>query len=308
VVVEVAVLWTLEGARASRSGVTIRELSDKRCAVSVRPLKASAVGDVLYFTGAPSHKNLKISGLELMPLTLRAETDVNDRNVLKLAADVSALGDCTTSLWLQVEGVSGAIEKLVTAPLEVSHKDSSGARLFKMESGSVEEASANERRKCKICNKELVDAGAALQHSAHHILHTPTLVLYSEMCPLCFGPSSECPPFLVKTNGDRLQPRIVCSSFKPAANLNDPDSCVRFSAGTLKKSTNHAPSTNRPIICPACNPDLVDDSNKRKSKVRPAVWSYNMKAHWDRLHASTEMPAALESDIAVSQIELLAPK
>ena len=116
-----------------------------------------------------------------------------------------------SSLCLQLEDVSSSFESLTPAPLHVSHRDVTGVRLFVMELGAVGHSRANEKIKCPVsgCFKELADAAAALQHSAHHILHTPTKLSSSKMCPLCFGPSTECPPFLYKANSS-LQPKIPC--------------------------------------------------------------------------------------------------
>ena len=179
---------------------------------------------------------------------------------------------------------------------------------------------ANERIKCPIsgCHNELVNAVSALQHSAHHILHTPSKLSASEVSPLCVGPSSGCPPFLFRTNGN-LQPRIPCLKYAPAANRDFPDTCVAFSAGPMKKSSANSPSTNRPIVCPECYPNLAADDHqpvdfvaasrkKQQASSRPAVWSYNMKAHWRRLHGSSTIPAGLESALVVTEAEAHALK
>jgi hypothetical protein len=85
--------------------------------------------------------------------------------------------------------------------------------------------------------------------------------------------------------------------------LAAPESGVKFQAATLAKSTPAQPSTNRPVACPACHPNLADDTHKapsaatdrrkKKAKTRPAVWSYNMRAHWARLHATSIMLSGL---------------
>ena len=81
---------------------------------------------------------------------------------------------------------------------------------------------------------------------------------------------------------------------------------------SLKKSTKTAPSTNHLSVCPACNPDLAEDEHqiistatttKRKKAIRPAVWSYNMKAHWLRLHNSTDMPVGLDDALKLDKLE-----
>ena len=76
----------------------------------------------------------------------------------------------------------------------------------------------------------------------------------------------------------------------------------------MGKCSTTAPSTNRPIVCPACEPELADaahlppdvqQTKKYKPTVRPAVWSYNMRAHWQRHHETSEMPAALAGAISL---------
>ena len=67
----------------------------------MRPLTAAARGNFPYSIGASSHKQLKVAGSAVLPLTLRAETDAID-GVIKLAADIPALDDCAASLWLRI--------------------------------------------------------------------------------------------------------------------------------------------------------------------------------------------------------------
>lgn len=183
----------------------------------------------------------------------------------------------------------------------------------------VQLSRAKECLTCPIggCSKELKDATAALTHSAYHILYSSLKVPHTEMCPLCYGPASECPPFLVKNSTSSLQPRVICARYAPSAKADAPENGVKFSAASLSKSSKHSPSTNRPIVCPACNPDLAEarhqppsykTSRKNKKKIRPAVWSYNMKAHWRRLHHTVAMPQGLEDDLKLSTHEMTALK
>ena len=53
----------------------------------------------MYSIGASSHKQLKVAGSVVLPLTLHAE---NFDGVIKLAADIPALDDCAASLWLRI--------------------------------------------------------------------------------------------------------------------------------------------------------------------------------------------------------------
>jgi len=267
---------------------------------------------VLYSVGVSSHKELQVVASALLPLTLRAEKDTADGGI-KLASDVEGLNDVAATLWLRVADEPSPIDVSTTAPGNVAQRDASGARLFTTELRKVLLSRANARRSCPIvgCSRELTDVGASLMHAAHHVLHTPITVPYPEMCPLCYGPASECPAFIEKTSSS-YQPRIACTSFAPTADCETLARCVKFTAAALAKSSKKSPSTNRPIVCPACHPNLAQEdhklpgteaSKKRKDKKRPAVWSYNMKAHWRRLHNSTAMPVGLESALKLAPDE-----
>ena len=74
------------------------------------------------------------------------------------------------------------------------------------------------------------------------------------------------------------------------------------------------PSTNVPIVCPLCEPDLADPAHKppgapavsptkRKKTARPAVMKYNMLVNWAELHQSTAIPAGLEAALALAPQE-----
>jgi len=220
-VVEVATLRGPNGANAFESGLAASELSDPRTAANVRPLMATVKAGVLYFTGSLScDKELKVAGSVMMPLTPRTEIDDPEVGIIKLAADIEAITECAKSLWLQFQSTNGNVHDLLTAPSRVSHLDESNVRLFVTEIGGVEHSRVSEKLKCPIdgCSKDLSLAATALQHSAHHFLHTRQKLPFIEMCPLCFGLSTECPPFLVKGKSGGLQPRIPCLKYAPAAN------------------------------------------------------------------------------------------
>ena len=95
-----------------------------------------------------------------------------------------------------------------------------------------------------------------------------------EFCPLCFGPAEKCPIYLRPVS---RQPLVFCRTHAPTATVETPWFGVSFQAGSLKKSTTSAPSKNHPVVCPvrAC---------------QQITWSYNMDAHWTRLHETMDMP------------------
>jgi hypothetical protein len=168
------------------------------------------------------------------------------------------------------------------------------------------------------CDVSLVDANHAVNHSAYHMLHTPQVLSNQESCAICLGPASGCPAFLLKTTTP--QPRIVCSTFSPGGIANDPSTGVSFTTAGMSNSTLSMPSTNIPIVCPVCKPDLAEAthklpgvcaaSTKRLAKIRPAVMKYNFRSHWTQEHPTSVMPAALARALELSPNEsaLLAAK
>ena len=84
---------------------------------------------------------------------------------------------------------------------------------------------------------------------------------------VCLG--SECSVFLLKGSSGSLQPRICCNVHNTAQHpeLGEPFAAAR----TMSSSSAAAPTTNHPIVCPKCHPELTDtSSSKRKSTKRPA--------------------------------------
>jgi hypothetical protein len=303
VVVEIVSLQSPNGATASTSGLTVHELADKRSVGRVRPLLSIARAGALNFTGESSCSRpgvFSIAGSALSPLTLEA-VSAEPEGPIMLAADIDALSDYAKLLWLRIADEPGSIDDLAKVTVAAAHHDSTGRRLFTTELRAVHTSRARGRRSCPICAKDLADEKAALAHSAYHIVHTPSSMSQKETCPLCFGPSRDCPPYLLKTS--TLQPRIACSTYAPASSNNNPDQGVKFQAKSLETSSESNPSTNRPIVCPACHPELYATSKKHKTTMRPAVWSYNMLAHWQRLHASSTMPQDLTTAIELAPTE-----
>jgi hypothetical protein len=114
------------------------------------------------------------------------------------------------------------------------------------------------------------------------------------------------PFYIVKASS--LQPRIFCVMFSPGAVQSDAASGVKFTNSGMSNSSAGLPSANFPIVCPVCEPTLADaahelpsqitnkKSTKKLSIMRPAVMKYNFRAHWAKLHATTDMPVGL-SDV-----------
>ena len=97
-----------------------------------------------------------------------------------------------------------------------------------------------------------------------------------------------CPAYLIKTGSSNLQPRLLCH--------------VKLTAAAMSKSAENTPSKNVPIICPACehisaNPEHLNQSTLMSTaKVKKncvGVMKYNMLAHCNRVHSTSQTPAGL---------------
>jgi hypothetical protein len=252
-----------------------------------------------------------VSGRALLTITLHV---VNDGAAVKLTAGVATLNDCLSLVWTRIVDDTGVIASLSKLPDAAAHRGLDNAPLFCVSPSHVAANPAGALRTCSICSKNLASPEAALSHAAYHAIAQPGTLPHSEMCPLCNGPASGCPPYVYKNA--TAQPRVLCSTWAPGATAANLDRAVKFQSASLAKSTKSNPSTNRPIVCPLCHPDLAEQahtstpaasSGKRKDKVRPAVWSYNMRAHWLRLHSSSAMPLGLSRaiELAVGEASLI---
>ena len=72
----------------------------------------------------------------------------------------------------------------------------------------------------------------------------------------------------------------------------------------MEKCSAKAPTTNRPVVCPKCEPDLTaTNAGKNKRRKRPAVMTYNVPSHWATAHTGSQMPADVEAQIALAPHE-----
>ena len=72
----------------------------------------------------------------------------------------------------------------------------------------------------------------------------------------------------------------------------------------MEKCSAKAPTTNRPVVCPKCEPDLTaTNAGKNKRRKRPAVMTYNAPSHWATAHTGSQMPADVEAQIALAPHE-----
>ena len=307
VVGEVTGLKGPHGVDAAQCGLTVPELIDRRTEARLRVQQEEHVlastrgggGGSLWFDGTTKHKTeLKVGGNFLVPLTF--ETHVVRG---KLSTEVKTLQEVADALWLRVDANDEVVLTMTKAPAAMRHSTQERKELF------VVAKVVDTSRKCSMCSKILTDTRDALKHNAAHRV-VDYKKLRPETCALCLGPAENCPVFVV---GSNQQPRVVCRVFAPTASADAPDDGVKFKAKSLAKSTDGAPSTNRPVVCPLCHPELADPAHlpsgatqkkKRKAKYRPAIWSYNAVEHHKRLHKSSVMPPAFFNACNPSDEEL----
>ena len=117
-----------------------------------------------------------------------------------------------------------------------------------------------------------------LEHMGAHILYNPKLNRTEERCGLCLRPAAMCPIFVTKARSVRGRTTVDFTKSK-CPNL------VRFSYKSASESTETSPCSNVPITCSLCPVGS------------PAVWSYNLEAHFrgrHRLTSRTHFPIPTE--------------
>ncbi|KAI0258075.1 hypothetical protein BC834DRAFT_801297, partial [Gloeopeniophorella convolvens] len=151
------------------------------------------------------------------------------------------------------------------------YRESSGKACFIIEGRHQAHESAALTLCCPHCTPEVdftsMSGQRVLEHIGSHILHDPAVDRNIEPCGLCLRSYGVCQIYLRKNKGRHGNPKID----------KDRSSCpstVKFSYATAAKSSSSSPCSNVPLACPVC------PSNS------PAVWRYNLRAHFLRLHPS----------------------
>ena len=292
-------------------GLPISELGDIRAVITLRPLfstvRSHEGGIDLHFTGESKVSELQVPAPFIQPITLPASPT-------GLTMQASVLSDAATHIWLRVTADADVFEHIKAASSDVPHKDTSGEAMFVIAGDDIRKfVSASARSSGRVCGISGCDSklncpySQLVSHAAYHAIFTTDAMPLKEMCPLCYGPASECPVYIVKTSS--LQPRVICKATLPSANEARAETGVPMQMARMIASTSEWPSTNQPIVCPECNPTLADPLHKADGapatkkwlpKQRIAVWKYNMRAHWLRMHPHTPMPAGLADAIALA--------
>jgi len=309
VVAELSAITGSGGRKLGSRGLPLCEQLDPSSTLTVRPMESSVNGteNEVTFGGASSGGEKMIPGPFAQATTPGVRKEGND---VILFFPIQILSDIAQSLWLRIVE-SSLNTQLVTAPTSIRHRDASTA-LFTV--GAAEAQSAQSERTCFVpgCNFKITDSNLALNHASFHRIFTPEVLKFGECCPLCLGDSNDCEVFLEKTGASAPQPRIFCIGMNPGASSAQPDSCIRFSAKPMSTSTMNMPSSNAPIVCPVCHPELANPthqlpgtaiSTRKKNKWRPAVMKYNFKSHWHKKHQSVSMPLELASDLTIGEDE-----
>ena len=307
VIGEISMIVVSGGRCVSSHGATVEEQLDTATKLTIRPLQSSVKDDELLFSGESSGAEVNITG----PFTQAVTPGVRrDNGRACLVMPIPVVDQITKGLWLRVIE-AGANSRLVKGDTCLKHRNQN-MTLFTV--GAAEAASMKAGHPCSLpgCNFKAVDMNTVLNHASYHRLHTPNLITNDEPCPLCHGDST-CAIMLEKTGSDVLQPRIFCVQMNPGAKIEQRESCVKFSAKHMNKSTQNLPSSNCPLVCPACYPHLAKEdhlldgavvsSKKKKVSLRPAVMKYNMETHWRKHHRATTMPPALKQDLSLGENE-----
>ncbi|PPQ83076.1 hypothetical protein CVT26_011922 [Gymnopilus dilepis] len=125
---------------------------------------------------------------------------------------------------------------------------------------------------CPLCTDPIIyfDPGQGqrmLQHIGSHILFDKKVARSDEPCGLCLRPSMICQHFLKKGRGARGKLTFDHDRTRTCPVKHS------ISYSVAVKSSDSSPCSNAPIICPLCS-----------DKHDPAVWRYNMRAHFSRVH------------------------
>lgn len=140
----------------------------------------------------------------------------------------------------------------------------------------------NDHADCSRCGQaaklDWENTQQILEHMGAHILYDPKLNRTEERCGLCLRPAAMCPIFVTKACS--VQGRTTVDFTKSTC-----PNLVRFSYKSASESTETSPCSNVPITCLLCPVGS------------PAVWSYNLEAHFrgrHRLTSCTHFPIPTE--------------
>ncbi|PPR05743.1 hypothetical protein CVT26_008496 [Gymnopilus dilepis] len=127
---------------------------------------------------------------------------------------------------------------------------------------------------CPLCTDPMIyfepgQGQRMLQHIGSHILFDKKVARSDEPCGLCLRSSSICQHFLKKGRGARGKLTFDHERTRTCPVKHS------ISYSVAMESSETSPCSNVPIVCPLCS-----------EKHDPAVWRYNMHAHFSRVHTT----------------------
>ena len=149
----------------------------------------------------------------------------------------------------------------------------------------LNESVAAEQVTCRLCSQTWPSLQMR-QHLGFHILSTPEKLASANPCGFCGGEAAMCRSWL-ETSKTTVNALTRCGLLGGTAGKPP----LNYSHGSAKKMSNPAPCTNHLVPCEYCEPE--------QNQQRPCYWSYNLKAHHEKEHASHPLPACA----AISDLE-----
>lgn len=307
IICDISRITAPSGLDVSSTGLPVTEQLDPSTRFIMRPLESKEMEGELLFFGESSGCEITVRGPFVQPVTPTVRKEEDRACIVFPVRILEKVSEC---LWLRIVD-SHLNSQLPSGSVALQHRNGSDV-LFTV--GTAEANAAELVPKCRVpnCEFKIPNANSAVNHNAYHILFTPDSLEFGETCPVCLGDSALCPAFLVKTGSSTLQPRVFCIGMNPSTRVDQPDTYLKFTAKGMGTSSRNMPSSNIPIVCPACDPELAKDthklpgsvtSTKRKPAWRKAVWKFNFMVHWRKLHSSTEMPKPLVDDLKLGMEE-----
>ncbi|KAJ7673391.1 hypothetical protein B0H17DRAFT_947258 [Mycena rosella] len=138
---------------------------------------------------------------------------------------------------------------------------------------------------CVKCNPpvplDIKQGQRVLEHCAAHILHDPSVNRMDELCGLCLRPAPMCTFYLRKSNGG-----VQIDWYKSTCLYK-----INFQYAVAASSSSGSPCSNVPLICKECG------------MKKPAVWRYNLSAHFRKFHRLSD-PKSWPMDVTITDAEM----
>ncbi|KAF6746419.1 hypothetical protein DFP72DRAFT_1076427 [Ephemerocybe angulata] len=178
----------------------------------------------------------------------------------------------------------------ITASSQFPYREKTGKLCFLAEDErQLDEIVGASTVQCELCDPsptfDISQSKKILQHMASHILKDPKLKRSDELCGLCLRPFPLCEYYLKKGKGADASLTIDRTRSKCKY-------AIRFNPNTAGKTSITSPCSNSPLVCPLC------------PKKSPAVWKYNLHAHFARAHPMQVKNATFMDLWSISKTEV----